>query len=62
MLAATYYLVMAALGILWPSQAGPVGRLLLFSLIAPTALPFLWIASALGRLLRRSQIEPLQTS
>ena len=61
-LAATYYLGAAGLSVLWPSQMGLLGRLVLFSLIAPTALPFVWIASALGRLLRRTQVESLQTS
>jgi hypothetical protein len=62
MLAAMYYFVTAGLGMLWPSQLGPLGRLALFLFIAPTGLPFIWIASALGRLLRRSEVEPLQTS
>jgi hypothetical protein len=62
MLAATYYLGTAGLGVLWPSQMGRLGRLVLFSISAPTAVPFLWIASALGRLLRRAQVESLQTS
>ena len=62
LLAATYYLVTAGLGMLWPSKLGPLGRLGLFLFIAPTAVPFLWIASALGRLLRRAQVESLQTS
>ena len=59
MLAATYYLVTAGLGVLWPSRAGLLGRLVLFSLIAPTAVPFLWMAGSLGRLLKRAGTEPV---
>jgi hypothetical protein len=62
MLVATYHLVMAGLGILWPSQAGPVGRLILFAIVAPTAVPFLWMASSLGRLLKRPDMATLETS
>ena len=62
MLAATYYFVTAGLGLLWPSRLGLLGRLVVFSLIAPTAVPFVWIASALGRHLKRVDLESLQTS
>jgi len=58
LLAATYYFVSAGLIVLWPSKLGPLGRLGLFLFIAPTGLPFIWIGSALGRLLRRSELEP----
>jgi hypothetical protein len=60
-LAATYYLVTAGLAMLWPARIGLLGRLGLFALIAPTAVPFVWIASALGRHLKRVDLESLQT-